>query len=213
MFCDHLGKLTKTDHKYKYLCEINKIESSLIEKAIKLKEITSKWKNKISPEQANQISRASLVAEGISNAGSSSSFTLDIVKTKGLSSPIYTYLQLYSKKTDDKEFVKFFECPKSSAAVTEWDWNITDLRIEWTIGTQLRILLRENGYIYNRDAAENSFSDSYSILNLAGSIKMNSMNGYNLGNPRITLILKLDGQPISETDREAFYTYFVRNTW
>lgn len=186
---------------------------SLIEKSIKLKEITSKWKNKISPEQANQISRASLVAEGISNAGSSSSFTLDIVKTKGLSSPIYTYLQLYSKKTDDKEFVKFFECPKSSAAVTEWDWNITDLRIEWTIGTQLRILLRENGYIYNRDAAENSFSDSYSILNLAGSIKMNSMNGYNLGNPRITLILKLDGQPISETDREAFYTYFVRNTW
>jgi hypothetical protein len=85
--------------------------------------------------------------------------------------------------------------------------------MEWTIGTQLRILLRENGYIYNRDAAENSFSDSYSILNLAGSIKMNSMNGYNLGNPRITLILKLDGQPISETDREAFYTYFVRNTW
>lgn len=186
---------------------------SLIEKSIKLKEITSKWKNKISPEQANQISRASLVAEGISNAGSTSSFTLDIVKTKGLSSPIYTYLQLYSKKADEKEFVKFFECPKSSAAVTEWDWNITDLRIEWTIGTQLRILLRENGYIYNRDAAENSFSDSYSILNLAGSIKMNSMNGYNLGNPRITLILKLDGQPISETDREAFYTYFVRNTW
>ncbi|MCY2942887.1 MAG: hypothetical protein NTV50_14635 [Planctomycetota bacterium] len=186
---------------------------SLIEKSIKLKEITNKWKNKISPEQAVQISRASLVAEGISNAGSSSSFTLDIVKTKGLSSPIYTYLQLYSKKADEKEFVKFFECPKSSAAVTEWDWNITDLRIEWTIGTQLRILLRENGYIYNRDAAENSFSDSYSILNLAGSIKMNSMNGYNLGNPRITLILKLDGQPISETDREAFYTYFVRNTW
>ena len=186
---------------------------SLIEKAIKLKEITSKWKNKISPEQAVQINRASLVAEGISNAGSTSSFTLDIVKTKGLSSPIYTYLQLYSKKADEKEFVKFFECPKSSAAVTEWDWNITDLRMEWTIGTQLRILLRENGYIYNRDAAENSFSDSYSILNLAGSIKMNSMNGYNLGNPRITLILKLDGQPISETDREAFYTYFVRNTW
>ena len=187
--------------------------NSLIEKSIKLKEIASKWKSKISTEQAVQISRASLVAEGISNAGSSSSFTLDIVKTKGLSSPIYTYLQLYSKKADEKEFVKFFECPKSSAAVTEWDWNITDLRMEWTIGTQLRILLRENGYIYNRDAAENSFSDSYSILNLAGSIKMNSMNGYNLGNPRITLILKLDGQPISETDREAFYTYFVRNTW
>lgn len=186
---------------------------SLIEKSIKLKEITTKWKNKISPEQAVQISRASLVAEGISNAGSSSSFTLDIVKTKGLSSPIYHYLQLYSKKTDDKDFVKFFECPNSSAAVTEWLWNIKDLRIEWVMGTQIRILIRDHGYIYNRDAAENSFSDSYSILNLAGSIKMNPMNGYDLGNPQVSFILKLDGQPISETDREAFYTYFVRNTW
>jgi hypothetical protein len=186
---------------------------SLIEKSIKLKEITSKWKNKISPEQAVQISRASLVAEGISNAGSSSSFTLDIVKTKGLNFPIYHYLQLYSKKTDDKEFVKFFECPNSSSAVTEWLWNIKDLRIEWVMGTQIRILIRDHGYIYNRDAAENSFSDSYSILNLAGSIKMNPMNGYDLGNPQVSFILKLDGQLISETDREAFYTYFVRNTW
>jgi GTPase SAR1 family protein len=186
---------------------------SLIEKSIKLKEITSKWKNKISPEQAVQISRASLVAEGISNAGSTSSFTLDIVKTKGLSSPIYHYLQLYSKKNDDKEFVKFFECPQSSASVTEWLWSIKDLRIEWVMGTQIKILIRDHGYIYNRDAAENSFSDSYSILNLAGSIKMNPMNGYNLGNPQVSFILKLDGQPISETDREAFYTYFVRNTW
>lgn len=186
---------------------------SLIEKSIKLKEITNKWKNKISPEQAVQISRASLVAEGISNAGSTSSFTLDIVKTKGLSSPIYHYLQLYSKKTDDKEFVKFFECPQSSSSVTEWLWSIKDLRIEWVMGTQIKILIRDHGYIYNRDAAENSFSDSYSILNLAGSIKMNPMNGYNLGNPQVSFILKLDGQPISETDREAFYTYFVRNTW
>lgn len=186
---------------------------SLIEKSIKLKEIITKWKNKISPEQAVQISRASLVAEGISNAGSTSSFTLDIVKTKGLSSPIYHYLQLYSKKTDDKEFVKFFECPQSSASVTEWLWSIKDLRIEWVMGTQIKIIIRDHGYIYNRDAAENSFSDSYSILNLAGSIKMNPMNGYNLGNPQVSFILKLDGQPISETDREAFYTYFVRNTW
>lgn len=186
---------------------------SLIEKSTKLKEIASKWKNKISPEQAVQISRASLVAEGISNAGSSSSFTLDIVKTKGLSFPIYHYLQLYSKKNDDKEFVKFFECPQSSASVTEWLWNIKDLKVEWVMGTQIKILIRDHGYIYNRDAAENSFSDSYSILNLAGSIKMRPMNGYDLRNPQISFILKLDGQPISETDREAFYTYFVRNTW
>jgi hypothetical protein len=81
------------------------------------------------------------------------------------------------------------------------------------MGTQIRILIRDHGYIYNRDAAENSFSDSYSILNLAGSIKMNPMNGYDLGNPQVSFILKLDGQLISETDREAFYTYFVRNTW
>lgn len=187
--------------------------SSLKEKAIKLKEIASKWKNKISPEQAFQINRASLVADGISNAGSTSFFTVDIVKTKGLSFPIYHYLQLYSKKNDDKEFVKFFECPQSSASVTEWLWNIKDLKVEWVMGTQIKILIRDHGYIYNRDAAEIDFSGSYSILNLAGSIKMSPMNGYDLGNPQITFILKLDGQPISETDREAFYTYFVRNSW
>lgn len=187
--------------------------TSLIEKSTKLKEIASKWRSKITPEQAFQISRASLVAEGISNAGSTSFFTVDIGKTKGLKYPIYHWLQIYLKKGDDKEYGMVFETLPKSSPVTEWDWKIKDQKIDWMMGTGIKFLLRENGYIYNSDAAENSFSDRYAILNLAGSIKLNPMNGYDLGNPQVSLILKLDGQPISESDKEAFFTYFVRNTW
>lgn len=187
--------------------------NSLIEKSIKLKEIASKWKSKISREQALQISRASLVAEGIANAGSTSFFTVDIIKTKELKTPLYHYLQFYLKRNEDKNYNKIFETSKSSDWITEWLWEIKNLKIDWTIDTQTKILIRDDGYIYDKDAAEIDFSGSYSILNLIGNVKLNPLNGYDLGNPEIVLILKLDGQPISESDREAFYTYFVRNTW
>ena len=192
--------------------------TSLIEKSIKLKQIASKWKSKISPEQAFQISRASLVAEGIANAGTTSFFTVDIVKTKGLKIPLQHYVQIFQKKNDEKDYNLIFESAKASDFITEWGWNTNDLKLDWGIGTQIKILLRSSKWeywniIYNKDAAINYFSDSYAILGLIGSVKLEPINDYDLGKPQVVLNLKLDGQPISETDREAFFTYFVRNTW
>lgn len=186
---------------------------SLIEKSTKLKDIASKWKSKITPEQAFQISRASLVAEGIANAGSTSFFTIDIVKTKGLNTPLYHYLQLYLKKSEDKDYSMIFQSLKSSDWVTEYLWDTKDLKINWIIGTQLKILLWRDGYAYDSNVAAQSIQNSYAILDLAGSLNLELINGFDFGNPQVVFKLKLDGQPISETDREAFYTYFVRNTW
>ena len=192
--------------------------TSLIEKSIKLKQIASKWKSKISPEQAFQISRASLVAEGIANAGTTSFFTVDIVKTKGLKIPLQHYVQIFQKKNDEKDYNLIFESAKASDFITEWSWNTNDLKLDWGIGTQIKILLRSSKWeywniIYNKEAAINYFSDSYAILGLIGSVNLEPINDYDLGKPQVVLNLKLDGQPISETDREAFFTYFVRNTW
>ena len=178
-----------------------------------MKDIASKWKSKITPEQAFQISRASLVAEGIANAGSTSFFTIDIVKTKGLNTPLYHYLQLYLKKSEDKDYSMIFQSLKSSDWVTEYLWDTKDLKINWIIGTQLKILLWRDGYAYDSNVAAQSIQNSYAILDLAGSLNLELINGFNFGNPQVVFKLKLDGQPISETDREAFYTYFVRNTW
>jgi len=192
--------------------------NSLIEKSIKLKEIASKWKSKISTEQAVQISRASLVAEGISNAGSTSFFTVDILKTKGLKIPLQHYVQIFQKKNDEIDYNLIFESAKASDSITEWGWNTNDLKLDWSIGTQIKILLRCSKWDYsrihyNKDAAYNYFSDKYAILGLIGSVNLEPINGHDLGKPQVVFRLKLDGQPLSETDREAFYTYFVRNTW
>jgi len=192
--------------------------TSLIEKSTKLKEIASKWKSKISPEQAFQISRASLVAEGIANAGTTSFFSVDIVKTKGLKIPLQHYVQIFQKKNDEIDYNLIFESAKASDFITEWGWNINDLKLDWGIGTQIKILLRCSKWDYwkihyNKDAAYNYFSDSYSILGLIGSVNLEPINGHDLGKPQVVFRLKLDGQPLSETDREAFFTYFVRNNW
>ena len=106
-----------------------------------------------------------------------------------------------------------FQSLKSSDWVTEYLWDTKDLKINWIIGTQLKILLWRDGYAYDSNVAAQSIQNSYAILDLAGSLNLELINGFNFGNPQVVFKLKLDGQPISETDREAFYTYFVRNTW
>lgn len=187
--------------------------NSLIEKSIKLKEVASKWKNKFSPEQMVQVNRAIIVAEGLANAGTTSSFTIDIEKTRNLNKAFYHYLQIYTKDNGSKDYKLIFESPKSSANVTEWRWDDKDLKIDWTFGTQIKILLRENGWIYNRDAGEQWFSDSCAILSLIGSVNLKSLNDYDLGKAQVVFKLKLNGQPLQESDREAFLVYFVRNSW
>ena len=182
--------------------------NTLLEKSKLIKAFLTKWKTQIKEEQFTSMIKSAQVAELLAGIGTTVSVEIGIDKTKGLQKSLYHYLEI--SLNDSK--TPIYQT-KTSGYATEWMWAIDNIKSSWKVGDSIQILLREDGNIWNRDAAKVNLSGSYSILDLTRELKMENMNGYELGEPIVKMKLKLDGQEISESDRDAFFVYFIRNAW
>lgn len=182
--------------------------NTLLEKSKLIKAFLTKWKTQIKEEQFTSMIKSAQVAELLAGIGTTVSVEIGIDKTKGLQKSLYHYLEI--SLNDSK--TPIYQT-KTSGYATEWLWAIDNIKSSWKVGDSIQILLREDGTFWNRDAAKVILSGSYSILDLTRELKMENMNGYELGEPIVKMKLKLDGQEISESDRDAFFVYFIRNAW
>ena len=182
--------------------------NTLLEKSKLIKAFLTKWKTQIKEEQFTSMIKSAQVAELLAGIGTTVSVEIGIDKTKGLQKSLYHYLEI--SLNDSK--TPIYQT-KTSGYATEWMWAIDNIKSSWKVGDSIQILLREDGTFWNRDAAKVILSGSYSILDLTRELKMENMNGYELGEPIVKMKLKLDGQEISESDRDAFFVYFIRNAW
>ncbi len=183
--------------------------NTLLEKSKLIKAFLTKWKTQIAQDhQSSSMTRAAQVAELLAGIGTTVSVEIGIDKTKGLKYNLYHWLDI--SFNDNK--TPIYQT-KTSGYATEWLWAIDNIKSSWKVGDSIQILLREDGTFWNRDAAKVILSGSYSILDLTRELKMENMNGYELGEPIVKMKLKLDGQAISESDRDAFFVYFIRNAW
>ena len=182
--------------------------NTLLEKSKLIKAFLTKWKTQIKEEQFTSMIKSAQVAELLAGIGTTVSVEIGIDKTKGLQKSLYHYLEI--SLNDSK--TPIYQT-KTSGYATEWLWAIDNIKSSWKVGDSIQILLREDGTFWNRDAAKVILSGSYSILDLTRELKMENMNGYELGEPIVKMKLKLDGQEILDSDRDAFFVYFIRNAW